>query len=284
MSYHVAQHPGNWWPLAEGRVTAEQQLAGATLRGWQTKHQPQQGQQYENAWVSAEDWQRLQQSEAGSVLVDGEGRELAWLGDKLENYTRQVVASEHSYLLLYPWQLLDVNEALISELHENVIQGEVSPAAHVEGVIEVGEGTRILPGVYIEGNVIIGENCKIGPNCYIRGNTTIGNGVHIGQSVEIKNSVIGHGSSVGHLSYVGDSILGHKVNFGAGTTTSNLRHDGSNHHSAVDGELIGTGRRKLGTIVGDNVHTGIHTAIYPGRKLGSGSSTLPNATVQKDIS
>ena len=132
------------------------------------------------------------------------------------------------------------------------------------------------------GTVVIGAGCKIGPNCYLRGSTAIGDGCHIGQAVEIKNSLIGHGSSVGHLSYVGDSVIGEKVNFGAGTITSNLRHDGGNHRSLVAGELVDTGRRKFGTVVGDDVHTGIHTAIYPGRKLGPGTTTLPNETVQVD--
>jgi NDP-sugar pyrophosphorylase family protein len=51
----------------------------------------------------------------------------------------------------------------------------------------------------------------------------------------------------------------------------------------VRGELIDTGRRKLGTIIGDNVHTGIHTSIYPGRKIWPNESTLPGEIVTKDI-
>jgi bifunctional UDP-N-acetylglucosamine pyrophosphorylase/glucosamine-1-phosphate N-acetyltransferase len=101
--------------------------------------------------------------------------------------------------------------------------------------------------------------------------------------VEIKNCLILSGSNVGHLSYVGDSVLGENVNFGAGTTTSNLRHDGKNHRSMIDGILVDTGRRKFGTIVGDGVHTGIHTSIYPGRKFWPGTTTLPGAIVQHDV-
>ena len=44
------------------------------------------------------------------------------------------------------------------------------------------------------------------------------------------------------------------------------------------------GRRKLGMIIGDDVHTGINTTIYPGRKLWSGTSTLPGEVVRKDKS
>ena len=142
---------------------------------------------------------------------------------------------------------------------------------------------RSLPGVVIEGDVIIGEDCKIGPNCYLRGATSIGDRCHVGQAVEIKNSILMDGTNVGHLSYVGDSILGRRVNLGAGTLTSNLRHDGRNHRTLVAGELVDTGRRKFGTVVGDGVHTGIHTSIYPGRKLATGATTRPGDIVRNDL-
>ena len=195
----------------------------------------------------------------------------------------RVAVAFEGIVLRYPWDILVLNERLVAKLDKPVIAGEVSPAAHVEGVIRLGEGSRLLPGVYIEGNVVIGKNCKIGPNCYLRGNTVIGDNCHIGQAVEIKNSVIGFKTAVGHLSYVGDSVLGDHVNFGAGTIIGNLRHDGKNHRSLVGGELVDTGRRKFGAIVGDDVHTGIHTAIYPGRKLAPGASTRPGEIVQRDL-
>ncbi|WP_386821573.1 hypothetical protein [Luteolibacter algae] len=183
----------------------------------------------------------------------------------------------------YPWDLLAINEYIVSRMESGEIAGDIHPSAVVEGNISLGAGSRILPGVYIEGNVVIGAGCKIGPNCYLRGNTSIGDNCHIGQSVEIKNSIILNGTNVGHLSYVGDSILGEKVNFAAGTTVSNLRHDGANHRSEVDGKLMDTGRRKLGVIVGDGVHTGIGTMIYPGRKIWPNMSTRPGDVVAKDL-
>jgi len=47
--------------------------------------------------------------------------------------------------------------------------------------------------------------------------------------------------------------------------------------------LLDTGRRKFGAIVGDHVHTGIHTSIYPGRKLWPNTSTRPGEIVQRDV-
>ena len=101
--------------------------------------------------------------------------------------------------------------------------------------------------------------------------------------MELKHSILLDKTNVGHLSYVGDSVLGEKVNFGAGTIISNLRHDGRPHRSMVAGELIDTGRRKFGAIIGDGVHTGIHTSIYPGRKIWPGLTTRPAAVVDRDL-
>jgi UDP-N-acetylglucosamine diphosphorylase / glucose-1-phosphate thymidylyltransferase / UDP-N-acetylgalactosamine diphosphorylase / glucosamine-1-phosphate N-acetyltransferase / galactosamine-1-phosphate N-acetyltransferase len=229
-----------------------------------------------HAWIDPRDLIDLT-----GTLVDAGGEPIAWHGNSPDS--SHAVTAAASFVIRYPWDLLRANERRVSSLAGNHIQGEIHPSAVIEGVLHLGPGTRILPGVFIEGNVVIGANCKIGPNCYIRGNTSIGDNCHIGQSVEIKNCLILSKTNVGHLSYVGDSVLGETVNFGAGTIVSNLRHDGKNHRSMVAGVLIDTGRRKFGTIVGDGVHTGIHTAIYPGRKLWPGTSTRPGEIVQHDI-
>jgi len=217
-----------------------------------------------------------------AVLVDARATALAWRGAAPDGGGGVVVA-QSSFLIRYPWDVLHANAQHIAARLDHLIEGAIHPAAVIEGVLQLGAGSRILPGVFIEGNVVIGSNCKIGPNCYIRGNTSIGDACHIGQSVEIKNCLILSQTHVGHLSYVGDSVLGAKVNFGAGTTTSNLRHDGKNHCSMVNGALIDTGRRKLGAIVGDRVHTGINTSIYPGRKLWPDTTTRPGEIVQHDV-
>lgn len=181
----------------------------------------------------------------------------------------------------YPWDLIEANSVLVSEI-KNDIKGKVEKNVIVKGKLKVGKGTEILSGTYIKGNVVIGENCLIGPNCYLRGNTSIGNGCHIGQAVEIKNSIIMDNAKVPHLSYIGDSVIGENSNLGAGTITANLKHDNKNVKSVVKGKIVDTGRRKFGTIIADNVHTGINTTIYPGRKIWPGVGTLPSEIIAKD--
>jgi NDP-sugar pyrophosphorylase family protein len=238
-----------------------------------------------DAWLSIPLLAQLQGAGGSPRVVDRSGTVLAWIGDNAtpSGGGTTLAADDETLLIQYPWHLLRINEWLVGDLKSNRIEGDLSPAAHVEGRLVLGRGSRILPGVYIEGNVVVGTDCKIGPNCYIRGSTSIGDGCHIGQAVEIKNSILMRGAAVGHLSYCGDSIIGEKTNFGAGTITANFRHDGQLHRSMVGGALVDTGRRKFGAMIGDHVHTGIHTSIYPGRKLWPDTSTLPGEIVKRDI-
>ena len=285
-------------PLTSTRSLADFPVANRRLRDWQNERlaslgsrevaQPHDADFFlqEGAWISLADLKAAFTRRQALVSPKGE-LIAAWVwnhgclhGDLMQG---DAFETRDSFAVRFPWDLLRVNEEIVGNLSEDRIDGEVHPLAVVEGRLHLGKGSRILPGVFIEGNVVIGEGCKIGPNCYLRGSTSIGDKCHVGNAVEIKNSILLNGTSVGHLTYLGDSILGAKVNFGAGTITSNLRHDGGNHRSLVNNELVDTGRRKLGAIVGDGVHTGIHTSIYPGRKLWPKTSTLPGAVVDKDI-
>lgn len=236
-----------------------------------------------DCWLSPASLQALAAEPEAVLVLDNEVA--AWVSPDGEPPARpkRLVADAGCFRIRYPWDLLRVNEELVGGLTENAIAGELSDKATVEGVLVLGQGSRILPGVYIEGNAIIGRNCKIGPNCYLRGSTAIGDNCHVGQAVEIKNAILLPRVAIGHLSYCGDSIIGEGTNFGAGTITANYRHDGANHRSMVDGKLLDTGRRKFGAILGDDVHTGIHTSFYPGRKMWPHTSTRPGEVVQRDI-
>ena len=150
---------------------------------------------------------------------------------------------------------------MLSEIKESRIEGTVREGAHIDGILILGEGSVVLPGVYMEGVTVIGKNCKIGPNCYFRGNTSLGDNCHVGQAVEVKNSMLMNKVSAGHLSYIGDSIVGSFTNFGAGTITSNFRHDGKNHTSKVCGKQL-------------DVKSGRISALFPAT---SSSTTSPDA-------
>jgi UDP-N-acetylglucosamine diphosphorylase / glucose-1-phosphate thymidylyltransferase / UDP-N-acetylgalactosamine diphosphorylase / glucosamine-1-phosphate N-acetyltransferase / galactosamine-1-phosphate N-acetyltransferase len=179
----------------------------------------------------------------------------------------------------YPWDLLKANEYLLKSL-KGSCQGTVEPNATIKGEVSIGKGTLIRNGSYIEGPVVIGENCDIGPNCFIRPSTAIGNRVRVGNAVELKNTIVMESTHIGHLSYVGDSVIGRRCNFGAGTKVANLRHDGKNIKVMLKGRILDSGRRKLGVIMGDDVHTGINTSINIGAVMHKGRATFPGEVVK----
>nr|MDD3720682.1 sugar phosphate nucleotidyltransferase [Candidatus Gracilibacteria bacterium] len=180
----------------------------------------------------------------------------------------------------YPWDILKANTYFLNNLKKSKKKGKIEKNVTINGKIILGKGSILKSGTYIEGNVFIGENSVIGPNIYIRGNTVIGDNCRLGNGNEIKNSSIGDYTNIAHLSYVGDSVIGNHVNIGGGFISANLRHDGTNIKIPIKGELVDSGLRKFGCIIGDNTKTGINTSTYPGRVIKSSSFTAPGEIIK----
>jgi bifunctional UDP-N-acetylglucosamine pyrophosphorylase/glucosamine-1-phosphate N-acetyltransferase len=180
-----------------------------------------------------------------------------------------------------PWELLAATEWKLADLVGRT-DGAVHDDAVLEGTVVVEAGARVRSGVVIEGPALVRAGATVGPNAYLRGATVVGDGATVGHAVEVKNSVLMEGATVGHLSYVGDSVLGRDVNFGAGTTVANLRHDGRDVRVAVKGERVSTGRRKFGVVVGDDVKTGINASLNAGVVLAEGARVDPGEVVTRD--
>lgn len=222
--------------------------------------------------AAAHDWLDVGESERGELE----------LTDVLERACREThvtaVPFDRWLDVGRPWELLEANEWKLDEL-ERQIEGDVHADADLRGSVVVEAGADIDAGVVIEGPALVQSGASVGPNAYIRGHTLIGSGGKVGHSVEIKNSVLMEGATVGHLSYVGDSVLGRDVNFGAGTTVANLRHDDKAVTSVVKGDVVSTGRRKFGVVCGDGVKTGIQTSLNAGVKLKTDARTIPGERV-----
>ena len=181
-----------------------------------------------------------------------------------------------------PWDLLDANVWALKRMEHKVL-GTVEQGAHLIGPVTVAKTARIRSGAYIEGPVFIDEEADVGPNCYIRPSTSLGKKVRVGNACEIKNSIVMDGTHVGHLSYVGDSILGEKCNLGAGTIIANYRFDSGSVKMMVKDQVVNTGRRKLGAVLGDNVKSGIKSLFMPGVKVGENSWVGANFMVERDL-
>jgi len=204
--------------------------------------------------------------------------------DALTGYAKEnevfFVESKNWMTITYPWSLLDANQKLLSKI-KGRNEGTVEPHVTIKGEVIIGKGTVVKSGSYIEGPVIIGKNCEIGPFAHLRPDTFIDDNCRIGKT-EVVDCIIMANTTAKHFGYLGHSVIGGNCNIGAGTITADYRHDGKNHMTLVNGQKVDSGRRKLGAFMGDNVKTGIHTSIYPGRKIWPNLGTLPGEIVTAD--
>jgi NDP-sugar pyrophosphorylase family protein len=141
--------------------------------------------------------------------------------------------------------------------------------------VYVGPGTVIENGATIKGPAWIGSNCEIRSGCYIRENVIIGDDVVLGNSCEFKNSIVFNDAQVPHFSYVGDSVLGYRVHLGAGVILSNVRLDRKEISVKQETNIIPTGLRKFGAIIGDRTEIGCNAVISPGSIIGRNSLIYP---------
>ncbi len=195
------------------------------------------------------------------------------LGYKIKNYFWSDIG--------LPWQLLDANKHILNKIEKNIL-GKIEANVQISGNVYIGEGSTIKSGSYIQGPCYIGENTLIGPNAFIRPYSSIGDNCHIGIS-EIKNSIIFSDSNIPHFNYIGDSVICENVNLGAGSKVSNLRFDNKSIWVSIKGEQIDSGRRKLGSIIGPNVQTGINTSIMCGKKINENSVIGAHTLVVEDV-
>lgn len=184
-----------------------------------------------------------------------------------------------------PWDLFTASRYRLEELlqEKEVVKGDVSPHAHIEGPVVIEEGARIKPYTYIEGPAYIGPGVEVGPHAYVRPWSIMMSNSKAGHSTEIKASILFEGAKAPHFNYIGDSIVGEHVNLGAGTITANLRFDKGTIKMTVKGKRVDTGRKKLGAVIGGYAQTGINVSIYPGVKIGSYAWIYPGCVVKRDV-
>jgi len=163
------------------------------------------------------------------------------------------------------------------------IQGNVTIDARTGPVILedcTGSRTVVESQSLIQGPVYIGpvnlikqatvrEGCSFGPVCRVGG--------------EIEETIIVGYSNKQHYGYMGHCVIGEWVNWGAGTTNSNLKNDYSSVVVELShGRRIDSGQNKtVGCYIGDHTKTALSTMLNTGTVIGVMSNILMN-TVTED--
>ena len=177
----------------------------------------------------------------------------------------------------YPWEVLGEIKDFIISLGESLSEEEYEKRGED---VWIAKDAKVFPSAYIAGPAIIGHGTEVRHCAFIRGSALIGENCVIGNSVEVKNAVIFDNVQVPHYNYVGDSVLGYRSHMGAGSVTSNVKSDRSLVVVKNGGELIETGRKKFGAILGDYAEIGCNSVLNPGTVIGRRSSVYPTSCVR----
>lgn len=203
------------------------------------------------------------------------------------NATRAVIcpADTPEITLKFPWHLFRVNRYLMQRhLHGTFIHQDstISPHAVISGDVYIGAGVRVFEHAVIKGPAYLSDNVIVGNNALVRDHSYVGKKSIVGFGTEIKNSLLFDNIET-HANYIGDSIVDSGCGFGAGTITANRRLDRSTILSRVKGERVDSKLTFFGTVIGQNVKTGIQSGIMPGIKIGSNCQIGANTMVTKDL-
>ena len=177
----------------------------------------------------------------------------------------------------YPWEVLPKINDFIIELGNTLDPEEYDK---VGDDVWIAKSATVAPTAYIHGPAIIGKNAEIRHCAFIRGKAIVGEGAVVGNSTELKNVILFNNVQVPHYNYVGDSILGYKSHMGAGSITSNVKSDKSNVTIRYEGDLIETGLKKMGAILGNYVEVGCNSVMNPGTIIGSNTNVYPLSMIR----
>lgn len=177
----------------------------------------------------------------------------------------------------YPWQALAGIKELIISLGNALDMTEYE--LHGEN-IWIHKTAVAAPTAFIAPPCIIGKNSEIRHCAFIRGSALIGENCVVGNSTELKNVILFDNVQVPHYNYVGDSILGYKSHMGAGSITSNVKSDKTLVAVKNGSEIIGTGLKKFGAMLGDFVEIGCGSVLNPGSVIGRNTNIYPLSCVR----
>ena len=186
------------------------------------------------------------------------------------------LAGDYLARFTYPWQALDGIKELILTLGPALGDDYEERAPQVW----VHETAEVAPTACLGAPCIIGPGTEVRHCAFLRGSALVGADCVVGNSVELKNVILFDRVQVPHYNYVGDSILGYRSHMGAGSITSNVKSDKTPVTVKNEGEIIETGRKKFGAILGDLVEVGCNSVLNPGTVIGPRSNVYPLSCVR----
>lgn len=191
-----------------------------------------------------------------------------------QNISIHTVNADTWYDVTYPWDLLRLNEMMLSPKQHT--SGTIEHNVTIKGPVSIGEGTRISSGCYLVGPINIGSNVEIGPNTVIYPTTTIADSCAIDSNCEIRNSIIMDNTHIGSGSYLSHSIIAENCN---------LRHGFSTITGKAMIHRMNQCRHypKVGALVGSDSLINNQVVVCAGKTIGRNCTIAPLCTINEDV-
>lgn len=235
-------------------------------------------------------------------LTSGDSTSLSETIDRIARTRVRVEAS--GTLVARPWDLVDHNADQLRrdfelgpskpsrrslprgvEVLGELSQLSASPHADLEpfvvidvrnGPVSIDAGAKIHAFTRIEGPCHIGRETRVF-HAQITAGSTIGPVCRIGGEVE--NTIIHGWANKYHDGFLGHSYICPWVNIGAQSGTSDLKFDYSPVRVPLAGEMVESGRSKIGSFIGDHTKTAVNSLFDTGTSVGVMSLVLPDGDV-----
>lgn len=259
----------------------------------------------DNLWVngglvaSPEIWKEMQRLQPGEKLLQGSQLLAARSSQPLAQREALESFEERQtkvpvLIIKHLWDLFEMNDEVLRQDYADLTRNRSSQPLP-EGVTCIGndcfleEGARVGAGTILNtesGPIYLGRDTEVMEGCLIRGPFALSQGAVLKMGAKIYGATsIGQGSKVGgelnnvlffpnsnrsHDGFLGNSVIGEWCNLGADTNCSNLKnnYDIIKIWNEAQGEMVSTGTRFMGLVMGDHSKCGINTMFNTGTVVG----------------
>ena len=254
-----------------------------------------------NVWLNASvvwtagDIETIMRSEESIFINDNEligfnlSKNLSYGIELVKNFSMSNISEEITVSKLnikkinFLWDMFSLIKDIVIETQDRFKPIKLSASIVVDetnGPVVIAENVSVGPFTYLKGPVFLDAESKISSHTVVQ-NSIIGPGCKVGG--EISGSIFQGWSNKAHDGHLGDSFIGEWVNFGAGSTNSNLKNNYKPISVMVDGVLVDSSSLFVGLFIGDHSKVSIGTQFNAGTSVGVGCSVIANTFPERHI-
>ncbi len=172
-----------------------------------------------------------------------------------------------------PWDIIGLNEMLLRRT-----AGGTSGKTDLGPRVAVGQGSQVEATATVVGPSIIGKDCSIGGRAIVGPCCSVGDGSVI-DGARVEGSVLMEGCRVEEGARVGHSVLGPHSFVRRRATLADRDPRGRSIRLRIRGKWLDSGRKTLGSVLGDGVVIGEEAFVHPGVMLDPDTSIAPKSHV-----